>query len=176
MINSFSQMVLPSLQTLAQFTEHPDIVVEYFYFVDRCVKYAPAFVCRVDALGQIIQCAMIGVSVQHFEANKSICSCIERILVLRKSTSTNPEYIGAISVSCIQPSLCSSSPFLQSALETHGASLVRSLIFAIVSQLPLQRIDADHASISSLLIELSSGPKFQVGELLCLFFSKLMSV
>ncbi|GMH53686.1 hypothetical protein TL16_g01502 [Triparma laevis f. inornata] len=60
-----SQSVFKRFTNIEAFTNHPDVVEEYFYLLSRFIKYCPALLFKGgDLLCQTLKCAVVGLQVR----------------------------------------------------------------------------------------------------------------
>lgn len=73
------------LATIQDFTARPDIADDCFLLASRCIRYCPQIFIPSTAFPSLIDCAMVGVTVQHREASNSILSFLSDVFDLTKS-------------------------------------------------------------------------------------------
>ena len=65
---------------LRNFTEYPDLVLQYFELCARFVRSMPDKLMNNQLIHSIFQCAMAGLSVQQREASQSLLYFLEKLL------------------------------------------------------------------------------------------------
>lgn len=121
MLASLSSTAFSMLQELENFTNHPDIVEEYFYLVERVVNYIPGSLTDRIMVSSLVRCATIGMQVDHKGANKGTLKFIASLLSfgLQARGATSPAFNA-----------------VEHALTENGPMIVRHLIRALSGTLP----------------------------------------
>ena len=119
-----ARIVFSFLRTLEEFINHPDVVEEFFYLLARTMTYCPHVVMpQTPLLHSLVQCAVVGVQLQHPGANKGtlqfLDKCLSHGLKLRENDN-NQQVLAP----------------LEQVLAQEGASLVAQLVRAVVGDLP----------------------------------------
>ncbi|XP_048500147.1 transportin MOS14 isoform X2 [Beta vulgaris subsp. vulgaris] len=73
------------LATIRDFTTRPDIADDCFLLASRCIRYCPQIFIPSPVFPSLIDCAMIGITVQHREASNSILSFLSDVFDLTNS-------------------------------------------------------------------------------------------
>lgn len=118
---SHTTCLLPRIQ---DFTSRPDIADDCFLLASRCIRYCPQIFFPSAIFSPLVDCSMIGVTVQHREASNSILSFLSDIFDLGNS-SVGKQYI-SIRDSVIVP---------------RGSTLTRILIALLTGALPSSRLE-----------------------------------
>jgi len=74
MFTRFSEAVFSQLSSLDAFTAKPQLVEEYFYLVSRFLQHCPTSLLASPLLGAVLQCAVVGLEVDHREAHSGVVS------------------------------------------------------------------------------------------------------
>jgi hypothetical protein len=121
LLGSLSSTVFSMLQTLENFTHHPDVVEEYFYLVERVVNHIPGSLTDRTMVSSLVQCAAIGMQVDHKGANKGTHKFIASLLsfALQARGSPSPAFAA-----------------VEYALTENGQMVVNHLMGALTLRLP----------------------------------------
>ncbi|KAF6153180.1 hypothetical protein GIB67_031134 [Kingdonia uniflora] len=112
------------LTTIQDFTARPDIADDCFLLASRCIRYCPHIFVPSAVFSSLVDCAMIGITIQHREACTSILTFLSDVLDLANST-LGKEYL-SIRDNVIVP---------------RGPSLTRILIASLTGALPSSRLE-----------------------------------
>ncbi|KAK2965164.1 hypothetical protein RJ640_005327 [Escallonia rubra] len=112
------------LTKIQDFTSRPDIADDCFLLGSRCIRYCPQLLFPSVVFPSLVDCAMIGITVQHREASNSILSFLSDLFDLDKS-SQGKHYL-SIRDNVIVP---------------RGASLTRILVASLTGALPSSRLE-----------------------------------
>ncbi|KAF5734726.1 ARM repeat superfamily protein isoform 2 [Tripterygium wilfordii] len=112
------------LTNIKDFTSRPDIADDCFLLASRCIRYCPQIFITSAIFPALVDCSMIGITVQHREASNSILTFLSDIFDLAKSSKG--EHYVSIRDSVIIP---------------RGASLTRILVASIAGALPSSRLE-----------------------------------
>ncbi|CAN1753553.1 Transportin MOS14, partial [Linum perenne] len=121
------------LTNIEDFTHRPDIADDCFLLASRCMRYCPQLFIPSEAFPSLVDCAMIGVTVQHREASNSILTFLSDIFDLGKS-SLGEQFL-SIRNNVIAP---------------RGPTLTRILIASLTGALPSSRIETVTYTLLSL--------------------------
>ncbi|OQR92654.1 hypothetical protein ACHHYP_03369 [Achlya hypogyna] len=132
----------------ASMVEHPDVVEEFFYLMERYLRCLP--LQTVALLPSVLQCAVAGLAMQHNDANKGVLSCLQILLQQMAHVHSDPAF---------QPYFTTVDDWLQA----QGLHLVHALLRGIMGHLSGSRVDADHGSCAGVLLCLAQlhGSRFQ---------------
>ncbi|BAB11509.1 unnamed protein product [Arabidopsis thaliana] len=114
-------------------TARPDIADDCFLLASRCLRYCPHLFIPSPIFPALVNCAMIGITVQHREACHSILTFLTDIFDLEKSV--NEEQFVRIRDNIIIP---------------RGATITRILIASLAGALPSSRLDTVTYSLLAL--------------------------
>ncbi|EPS66773.1 hypothetical protein M569_08003, partial [Genlisea aurea] len=67
------------------FTSRPDLVDDCFLLASRCIRYCPQLFFTTPVFPSLVDCAMIGITVQHREASNSILNFLSDVFDLGNS-------------------------------------------------------------------------------------------
>ncbi|TYJ25890.1 hypothetical protein E1A91_A07G079800v1 [Gossypium mustelinum] len=112
------------LTTIKEFTRRPDIGDDCFLLASRCIRYCPQLFIPSSIFPALVDCAMIGITVQHREASNSILTFLSDIFDLAKSSKG--EQFLSIRDSVIIP---------------RGATITRILVASLTGALPSSRLE-----------------------------------
>ncbi|KAG2679073.1 hypothetical protein I3760_11G033900 [Carya illinoinensis] len=112
------------LTNIQEFTARPDIADDCFLLASRCIRYCPQLFMPSEIFQPLIDCSMIGITVQHREASNSILTFLSDIFDLTNS-SKGEQYL----------------PVRDSVIIPRGASITRILIASLTGALPSSRIE-----------------------------------
>nr|GEX49288.1 transportin MOS14 [Tanacetum cinerariifolium] len=112
------------LTKLQDFTSRPDIADDCFLLASRCIRYCPHLLFPSAVFPSLVDCSMIGITVQHREASNSILSFLSDIFDLGKS-SQGQQFL-SIRDNVIVP---------------RGSSITRILVAASTGALPSSRLE-----------------------------------
>ncbi|KAF3340567.1 transportin-3 isoform X1 [Carex littledalei] len=122
------------LGSIEDFTARPDIADDCFLLASRCIRYCPDLFVPSSIFPMLIHCSMIGITIQHREACKSILSFLSDVVDLANS----PEGEKYISI-------------INNVILPRGAILTRILIAALTGALPSSRLE----DVSYVLLSLT---------------------
>ncbi|KAG6485484.1 transportin MOS14-like [Zingiber officinale] len=112
------------LRTIQDFTARPDIADDCFLLASRCIRYCPDLFVPSSSFLSLIDCSMIGITIQHRDACKSILNFLSDVFDLANS-SAGEVY----------------RPIINNILVPRGATLTRILIASLAGALPSSRLE-----------------------------------
>ncbi|KAK8935810.1 hypothetical protein KSP39_PZI012852 [Platanthera zijinensis] len=112
------------LSTIQDFTARPDIADDCYLLASRCIRYCPDLFIPSSVFPSLVDCAMIGITIQHRDACRSILTFLSDVLDL--GNSSNGDKYRSITDSVVVP---------------RGSSLTRILIASLTGALPSSRIE-----------------------------------
>lgn len=112
------------LTTIKDFTARPDIADDCFLLASRCIRYCPDLFIPSSTFPSLIDCSMIGATIQHRDACKSILTFLSDVLDLA-NCSAGEKYRSII----------------DSVVFPRGATLTRILIASLTGALPSSRLE-----------------------------------
>nr|CAA8286956.1 Unknown [Brassica rapa]CAA8287923.1 Unknown [Brassica rapa]CAA8392540.1 Unknown [Brassica rapa]CAA8404225.1 Unknown [Brassica rapa] len=112
------------MTSIKEVTARPDIADDCFLLASRCLRYCPHLFIPSPIFSPIVDCAIIGMTVQHREACHSILTFLSDVFDLEKSV--NEEQFVRIRDSVMIP---------------RGATITRILISSLAGALPSSRLD-----------------------------------
>ncbi|KAK6924921.1 hypothetical protein RJ641_009247, partial [Dillenia turbinata] len=116
------------LTKIQDFTIRPDVADDCFLLASRCIRYCPHIF-----IPSSVDCAMIGITVQHREATNSILTILSDIFDLAKS-NTGEQFL----------------PIRGSMIVPRGANVTRILVASITGALPSSRLETITYALLSL--------------------------
>ncbi|PKA55080.1 hypothetical protein AXF42_Ash003717 [Apostasia shenzhenica] len=112
------------LQTIQEFTYRPDIADDCYLLASRCIRYCPDIFVPSSIFSALIDCAMIGVTIQHRDACRSILTFLSDAFDLA-NCAKGERYRGII----------------DAVVLPRGATLTRILIASLTGALPSSRVE-----------------------------------
>ncbi|RXH76086.1 hypothetical protein DVH24_001665 [Malus domestica] len=110
------------LTSIQEFTARPDIADDCFLLASRCIRYCPQLFIPSAVFPSLVDCSLIGITVQHREASKSILTFLSDIFDLANSAE-GKQYL----------------PIRNSVIIPRGSSITRILIASLTGALPSSR-------------------------------------
>ncbi|KAJ1438997.1 Exportin-1/Importin-beta-like [Sesbania bispinosa] len=124
LIEALFQHTTRLLTNIQEFTARPDIADDCFLLASRCIRYCPQLFIPSSVFPSLVDCAMIGITVQHREASNSILHFLADIFDLANST-LGEQFI----------------PIRDSVIIPRGANITRILVASLTGALPKSRVD-----------------------------------
>ncbi|XP_050379254.1 transportin MOS14 [Argentina anserina] len=124
LIESLFQHTTRILTSIQEFTSRPDIADDCFLLASRCIRYCPHLFIPSPAFPALVDCSVIGITVQHREASNSILTFLSDIFDHAKSTE-GANYV----------------PIRDAVIIPRGSSLTRVLIAALTGAIPSSRLE-----------------------------------
>ncbi|KAK4427207.1 Transportin MOS14 [Sesamum alatum] len=112
------------LTKIQDFTSRPDLVDDCFLLASRCIRYCPQLFFPSPVFPCLVDCSMIGITVQHREASNSILNFLSDVFDLANSSQGKP-YV-SIRDNVIIP---------------RGSLITRILVAALTGALPSSRLE-----------------------------------
>ncbi|XP_073000686.1 transportin MOS14 [Typha latifolia] len=134
LIETLFSHTIKLLMTIQDFTARPDIADDCFLLSSRCIRYCPDLFLPSSIFPSLIDCSMIGITIQHRDACKSILTFLSDVFDLANS-SAGDKY----------------QPLINDLILRRGANLTRILIASITGALPSSRIE----EVSYVLLSLT---------------------
>ncbi|THF95546.1 hypothetical protein TEA_016239 [Camellia sinensis var. sinensis] len=113
-----------SSEVIKDFTSRPDIADDCFLLASRCIRYCPHLFFPSAVFPSLVDCSLIGVTVQHREASNSILTFLSDVFDLGNSNQ-GEKYV-SIRDSVIIP---------------RGATITRILVASLTGALPISRLE-----------------------------------
>ncbi|XP_061360280.1 transportin MOS14 isoform X2 [Gastrolobium bilobum] len=124
LIEALFQHTTRLLTNIQEFTARPDIADDCFLLASRCIRYCPRLFIPSSVFPSLVDCSMVGITVQHREASNSILHFLADIFDLANSTA-GEQFI----------------PIRDSIIIPRGASITRILVASLTGALPKSRVD-----------------------------------
>ncbi|GMH21453.1 hypothetical protein Nepgr_023295 [Nepenthes gracilis] len=121
------------LTSIQDFTSRPDIADDCFLLASRCIRYCPQIFILSAVFPSLVDCAMIGITVQHREASNSILSFLTDVFDLAHS-----------------PEGMQYHPIRDSIIIPRGAAITRILIASLTGALPSSRFETVTYALGAL--------------------------
>ncbi|KAL8529708.1 hypothetical protein ACS0TY_006957 [Phlomoides rotata] len=112
------------LTKVQDFSSRPDLVDDCFLLASRCIRYCPQLFFQSPVFPSLVDCSLMGITVQHREASNSILNFLSDVFDLQNSSQGKP-YV-SIRDNVIIP---------------RGATITRILVAALTGALPSSRIE-----------------------------------
>ncbi|KAJ8753575.1 hypothetical protein K2173_022816 [Erythroxylum novogranatense] len=113
------------LTSIEDFTARPDIADDCFLLASRCLRYCPQLFIPSVVFPPLIDCSVIGITVQHREASNSILSFLTDVFDLAKS-SMGEQYLSV----------------RNSVIVPRGSTIARILVASLTGALPSSRVES----------------------------------
>ena len=141
MINALATASFLFLRNLEDLTRHPDVVEELFYLMGRMVSHCPDPLVTSPLLQSLFQCAVVGMQLDHRDANKGTLNFLENTISygLSLRERNKPE--------CQQA--------LEHVLINEGQGIAKNLALALMGDLPAYNVDHGSGSIAGILWKLN---------------------
>ncbi|XP_057479376.1 transportin MOS14-like isoform X1 [Actinidia eriantha] len=133
LIESLFSHTICLLKKIQDFTSRPDIADDCFLLASRCIRYCPHLFFPSAVFPSLVDCSLIGITVQHREASNSILTFLSDTFDLAKSSQAE-KYI-SIRDSVILP---------------RGATTTRILVASLTGALPSSRLETVIYSLLTL--------------------------
>ncbi|XP_047968698.1 transportin MOS14 isoform X1 [Salvia hispanica] len=124
LIESLFNHTTSVLTKVQDFSSRPDLVDDCFLLASRCIRYCPQLFFTSPVFPCLVDCSMIGITVQHREASNSILNFLSDVFDLANSTHGKP-YV----------------PIRDNVIIPRGAVITRVLVAALTGALPSSRLE-----------------------------------
>ncbi|RXH96288.1 hypothetical protein DVH24_008792 [Malus domestica] len=121
------------LTSIQEFTARPDIADDCFLLASRCIRYCPQLFIPSAVFPSLVDCSLIGITVQHREASNSILTFLSDIFDLGNSAG-GEQYL----------------PIRNCVIIPRGFSITRILIASLTGALPSSRLELVTYTLLSL--------------------------
>jgi len=145
LISELSSTIFERMISLDDFTQHPDVVEEYFYLSGRFMTHCPEPLVVSPFFRKIIQRAVIGLHIHHREANKGTLNFLENTVAFGLN-------IGQSAVLVSEE--CKAA--FQEAIIGEGPAIVHNLAHALLGDLPSYSLDHGSGSVAGVLWKLNA--------------------
>ncbi|KAH7865379.1 hypothetical protein Vadar_005817 [Vaccinium darrowii] len=124
LIESLFSHTICLLKKIQDFTSRPDIADDCFLLGSRCIRYCPHWFFPSAVFPPLVDCAMIGITVQHREASNSILTFLSDIFDI--TNSSHGEKYASIRDNVVIP---------------RGPTITRILVASLTGALPSSRLE-----------------------------------
>ncbi|KAI8018791.1 Transportin MOS14 [Camellia lanceoleosa] len=124
LIESLFSHTICLLTRIQDFTSRPDIVDDCFLLASRCIRYCPRLFFPSAIFPPLVDCSMIGITVQHREASNSILTFLSDIFDISNSTQGEKHL-----------------PIRDNVILPRGATITRILVASLTGALPSSRLE-----------------------------------
>lgn len=155
MLTAISRTVFSLFRTIDDFRERPDVVEEYFYLVSRYLDYCPDELVASALLASILQCGLVGLALEHREAQRGVLHCFERTAVVALSAQHQQEQASrrdqAPTPRAIRRIEVVKRLLVDAGL---GRDIAASILKSLTGELPAYALDEGHGSLVCVLWKL----------------------
>lgn len=175
LLRAFAETTFPIFQARTTMQSHPDVIEEFFFFMQRSVKCVPQVLVApwssdaAPLLDSVFTCAVLSLEISHNDANKAALCFLEDTLVQGLQAGT-PSIKLASFETALSQSFFGGKP-------CGGQRLVNQLLSGVVlGSVPVSRVEADYGSIAGVLVQFAklNGQKLQ--EWIAAWFLDAMAV
>lgn len=145
LISELSATVFTRLTSLEDFTQHPDVVEEYFYLIGRFMTYCPEPLVVSPLFRTIIQWATVGLHIHHREANKGTLNFLENTVSFGLSI---------VQSNVVATDACKAA--FHQAITFEGPAVVQNLALVLLGDLPAYCLDQGSGSVAGVLWKLNT--------------------
>jgi len=145
MLSDMCSVTFEFLRTIDDFTAHPDVVEEFFFLAGRMMTYCPEPLVLSPLLHSLLQCAIVGIKIDHKDANRGTLNFLENMVAYGLNLNVNPNDLNKLSY----------RESMERSIVAEGQQLATNLVQALVGNLPAYRIDNSSGSIASILYKLN---------------------
>uniref|UniRef100_A0A0D6R4R4 Uncharacterized protein n=1 Tax=Araucaria cunninghamii TaxID=56994 RepID=A0A0D6R4R4_ARACU len=124
LITSLFGHTINLLKSIQDFTSRPDIADDCFLLASRCIRYCPQLFVPSTIFPPLLDCAMIGITIQHREACTSILTFLHDIFEVSTSFGGKQH-----------------RPIIDNVILPRATSLTRILIGSLTGALPESRLE-----------------------------------
>ena len=141
MIGALAATSFSFLRNLEDLTAHPDVVEEFFYLMGRMMSHCPDPLVKSPLLLSLFQCAVVGMQLDHRDANKGTLNFLENTV--------------SYGLSLREQNKPDSQASLEHVLTAEGQAVVNNLARALMGDLPAYSVDTGHGSVAGILWKLN---------------------
>lgn len=124
LIESLFSQTTCLLTHIQEFTSRPDIADDCFLLASRCIRYCPQLFFPSPIFPPLVDCSMVGMTIQHREASNSILNFLSDIFDISNSSQ------GEIYL-----------PIRDSVIVPRGPSITRILVACLTGALPNSQVE-----------------------------------
>lgn len=148
MLEEMGKTSFQVLCSMEEFKNHPDVVEELFFLASRMVQYCPEPFVGSSMLHPFLQCAGIGMKLDHRDANRGTMTFLDHTLLFGMNVQDGGQHDPTTSLECRRS--------FEHAIGQEGKSIASNLVLALIGGgiLPCYRISGKTGSVSSILHKL----------------------
>ncbi|KAJ8611016.1 hypothetical protein CTAYLR_007057 [Chrysophaeum taylorii] len=151
MLSAISSTVFSLLRALDDFRDRPDTVEEFFYLASRFLDYCPDELVKSPLLASILRCGVVGLALEHREAQRGVLHCFERAVVVALASHQPPRRQS-------DPADLERTQAIHRLLHDDGEGLGREIsngiLKALTGELPAYALDDGNGSLVGVLWKL----------------------
>ncbi|XP_047316788.1 transportin MOS14 [Impatiens glandulifera] len=156
LIESLFSQTTHLLTKIEEFTSRPDIADDCFLLASRCIRYCPQLFFPSPIFPSLVDCSMVGITVQHREASNSILTFLSDICDLSNS-GHGEQYLSIRDGVMVPRGACITRILLASLTGALPPSRIESVIYTLVALTRAYKSSAlEWAKIAVSLIPLSA--------------------
>ncbi|KAK1306879.1 hypothetical protein QJS10_CPA10g01680 [Acorus calamus] len=134
LIEALFQHTTILFKNIDDFTARPDVADDCFLLASRCIRYCPELLIPSSVFPSLIDCSMIGATIQHRDACNSILTFLSDVLDLANSPS-GEKYRSIV----------------DSIMIPRGSTLTRIFIASLTGALPISRLEEVSYVLTALM-------------------------
>ena len=136
-----------NFKSLQDFERRPDVAEEYFYLIAKAVGYAPApFLMSTEGSRVLVDAGIIGLSLQHRDAQKGILMFFEKLI-----QTPNSDELPQSCATCGVQDVASCQAAAKALILQCGAQLVMTLCSSLAGQTHSFALDEDNGCAGDVL-------------------------
>uniref|UniRef100_A0A7S3NIA9 Exportin-1/Importin-beta-like domain-containing protein n=1 Tax=Aureoumbra lagunensis TaxID=44058 RepID=A0A7S3NIA9_9STRA len=148
MLTKLSATVFCLFRSLDDFRQRPDVAEEYFYLTSRFLDYCPDHLVHSPLLESVLRCGIVGLALEHREAQRGILHCFERTVVVAYEAALNASQNGDPSTPDARRAAALATLLVEQQL---GRLIADGVLKALTGDLPAYALDEGHGSLVGVL-------------------------